>query len=63
MFQAKFMLFAVVALMAVSSAIAIMGGQDAARNQFPYFAHLKIHTKTVLNFPCTVILFIARNLI
>lgn len=43
MFQIKFMLFAVVTLMAVNSAIAIIGGQDAYRSQFPYFAYLKIH--------------------
>lgn len=35
------MLFAAVALMAVGSAIAIIGGQDAAREKFPYFAYLK----------------------
>lgn len=37
------MLLAVIALMAVDSTIAIIGGQDAARSQFPYFAHLKTH--------------------
>lgn len=41
MYQTKLMLFAAVALMAVGSAIAIIGGQDAAREKFPYFAYLK----------------------
>lgn len=46
MLQTKFILFAAVALMVVGSAVAIIGGQDAARGQFPYFAYLetyKIH--------------------
>lgn len=43
MFQTKSMLFAVVALMVVGSAIAIIGGKDAVRGKFPYFAYLKCY--------------------
>lgn len=43
MFQMKFMLFAVVALMVVGSTIAIIGGKDALRRQFPYYAYLKTY--------------------
>lgn len=43
MFQTKFILFAVVALMAVSCADAIIGGQNAARAQFPYYAYIKTY--------------------
>lgn len=35
------MLSAVVALMAISSAVAIIQGKDAAAGQFPYFAYLE----------------------
>lgn len=35
------MLFAVVALMAVGTTFGIIGGKDAARTQFPYFAYLE----------------------
>lgn len=41
MFHTKFMLFSVVALMTIGSAIAIINGKDALRRQFPYFAYLK----------------------
>lgn len=43
MFQIKLMLFAIVALMAIDSTFAIIGGQSASRSQFPYFALLKTH--------------------
>lgn len=35
------MLFAVVALIVVNGAVAIIGGQDAAPGQFPYFVLLQ----------------------
>lgn len=41
MLQTKYMLFAVVAMMAVRSTVAIIGGQDAASGQFPYFVLLE----------------------
>lgn len=41
MFQIKCVLFAVVAAMVVDSTVAIIGGQDAARGQFPYFAYIE----------------------
>lgn len=50
------MLFAVVALMAVSTTFAILGGKDAARKQFPYFAYLesyKIAERPVIVHPKT----------
>lgn len=37
------MLCAVVALMVVGSAVAIIGGKDADRGQFPYFAYLEVY--------------------
>lgn len=43
MLQTKFLLFTVVGLMTVGSAIAIIGGQDAARGQFPYFVYLEAY--------------------
>lgn len=43
MLQIKFMFFTVVALMAVRSTVAIMGGEDAARGQFPYFVYLEAY--------------------
>lgn len=41
MLQIKVILFAVVASMAVDSSLAIIGGQNAVRSQFPYFAYLR----------------------
>lgn len=41
MLQIKFMLFAVVALTIVNSAVAIIGGHTAAPKQYPYFALLE----------------------
>lgn len=35
------MLFGVVTLMAIGSTIAIIGGKDALRRQFPYYAYIK----------------------
>lgn len=43
MSRMKFMLFAVVALIAIGSTVAIIGGQDAIRAQFPYYAYLKMY--------------------
>lgn len=43
MFHTKFILFAAVALLAVGCAFAIIGGQDAARGQFPYYAYLNAY--------------------
>lgn len=43
MFQIKLVLFAIVALAAVSCVNAIIGGQNAARAQFPYYAYLKTY--------------------
>lgn len=37
------MLFAAIALMAIGSAVAIIGGQDAALGQFPYFAYVQTY--------------------
>lgn len=51
MLPTKFMLFAIVALMVVGSTFAIIGGKDATRGQFPYFAYLesyKIAEKPVI---------------
>lgn len=59
MFQLKFMLSAVVALVVVGGAHAIIGGKDAARGQFPYFAYLetyKIQKKDHVLFESSVIL-------
>lgn len=57
MIQIKSILFAVVALMAVGSAIAIIGGKDAVRGRFPYFAYLKcFRAKTDWSFKSPVIL-------
>lgn len=41
MLQMKFVLFAAVALMAVGSTVAIIGGTDVFRGRFPYFALIK----------------------
>lgn len=41
MLQMELLLFAVVALMAVRSTVAIVGGLDAVRGRFPYFALIK----------------------
>lgn len=43
MLHTKFMLFAVAALMIVGSAVAIIGGKDAARGQFSYFVYLEVY--------------------
>lgn len=43
MMQTKFMLFTTIALMVVGSAVAIVGGKDAARGQFSYFAYLEVY--------------------
>lgn len=45
----KFMLFAVVALMVKGCAVAIIGGQDAAREQYPYFAYLETYKTNKLD--------------
>lgn len=41
MLQIKFMLFAAVVLTAINSTVAIVGGEDAVRGQFPYFVYLE----------------------
>lgn len=38
------MLFAVVVLAAINCAVAIIGGEDAARGQFPYFVYFESYT-------------------
>lgn len=43
MFQMKCVLFAVVALMTVGGTVAIYGGQDAARAQFPFYAYIEAY--------------------
>lgn len=51
MFQIKFMLFAIVALMSISTTFGIIGGKDATRGQFPYYAYLesyKLAEKSVI---------------
>lgn len=50
------MLFAIVALMAVGSAIAIIGGEDAVLQRFPYFAHLKIYKRSALCLKSVILL-------
>lgn len=50
MLQTKFMLIAAIAFMAIGSAIAIIGGQDASLSQFPYFAFLETYKVHRINF-------------
>lgn len=43
MLQTKFTLFSVVVLVAINGAMAIMGGDDADRGQFPHFVYLEAY--------------------
>lgn len=52
MCQLKCVLFAVVALMTVGSSVAIIGGQDAARGQFPYFVYIEAYKTSDLPVIC-----------
>lgn len=42
MLQIKFIFFAAVASTIVGSVVAIIGGKDAIRGQFPYVAYLEV---------------------
>lgn len=59
MLQTKCILFAVVGLTIVSSTIAIIGGQDAARGQFPYFVYIEAYK--IPDLPVIFIYFYERS--